>query len=85
MRSQPTRDSGAGTHAGEPDPTGSAQQPIRRPIGLLWHDQPMKRFDRYVGFVSPPASFDITPQQFLSLCADPVGIVQHLSHYPGAA
>lgn len=33
------------------------------PIGLLWHDQPMKRFDRYVGFVSPPASFDITPQQ----------------------
>lgn len=45
----------------------------------------MKRFDRYVGFVSPPASFDITPQQLLSLCADPVGIVQNLSHYPGAA
>ena len=36
-------------------------------------------------FCVAPASFDVTPQQFLGLSADPVGVVLHLAHYPGAA
>jgi len=42
------------------------------------------RFQHYVGFVSPPACFDQTLQQFLGVCADPVGVVQTLPNYPGA-
>ena len=42
------------------------------------------RFQHYVGFVSPPACFDQSPQQFLGVCADSVGVIQNLPNYPGA-
>lgn len=43
------------------------------------------RFDAYIGFVSPPASFEYSAQQFLDVCAGSVGVIQHLTHYPDAA
>ena len=42
------------------------------------------RFKNYVGFVSAPASFDFSLQQFLDVCGDEVGVVQHMAHYPDA-
>ena len=42
-----------------------------------------KRFKRYVGFVSPPGSFDFSPQQFVELCADRVGVIQNLPKLDG--
>ncbi len=43
-----------------------------------------ERFKRYVGFISPPGAFDYSAQQFWSMCADPVGVIQHMAHYAGA-
>ncbi|MEM7507475.1 MAG: hypothetical protein AAF415_12095 [Pseudomonadota bacterium] len=36
------------------------------------------RYKGYVGFISPPASFDCSPQQFLDIAASPLGILQHV-------
>lgn len=41
------------------------------------------RFDHYVGFVAPPASFDCSPQHFLSVAPDGVGVAQHICHAEG--
>ena len=41
------------------------------------------RYSSYVGFVSPPNSFDNSPQHFLQLVdGDTVGVTQHVVHMP---
>ena len=41
------------------------------------------RYGSYVGFVSPPNSFENSPQHFLQLVdGDTIGVTQHVVHMP---
>ena len=41
------------------------------------------RYECYVGFASPPNSFECSPQHFLHVAPDAaVGVIQHVIHAP---